>query len=153
MPIYVDLQPDPQFDESLVHYCKINFDRLAFALLSARKRIQSEVISVNGPWSPQLININVPYRADVIVWGSIGFWHIGPSPGLIGMGMTWNGFTLPSKWDMYFNEVQSGKTLACANIARNINKGTYQLGQSKLTGYEGSDGNSRLRLEIIYYEL
>jgi hypothetical protein len=151
MPIYVDLQPDPQFDESLVRYCVINFRRFRDALTISRKRIHQETYSQVGPW-PQSILVNVPFYCDVVIWGSLGFWATVPSV-LIGYAMTWDNANLPVPWDMYFNEGGSGKTLEAANVVRGVTKGQHGCSQRGLTGALGSDTNSRLRLEFTFYEI
>jgi len=150
MPIYVDLQPDPQFDESLVRYCVINFNRFAQALRFTNKRSYSDTFSLAGPW-PQIVNVVVPYRCDVVVWGSLGFW--GTVQGMLGYVMTWNNINLAIAWDFSFTEIGSGKTVEAVNIVRGVSKGTHQCSQRAITGGLGSDGNSRLRLEFIFYEL
>lgn len=150
MAISIDLQPSPQFDKSLVPYNVINFGRIRDALLSGRKRISSETISVVGPWSKAVV-FAVPYLCDIVLWTEISWYS--NAPGSSGMWFLWDGANLPIIPIMWFNEAYSHKPMACTNVIRGVARGTHTLTQLGATGGILSDSGDRLRISITYYEL
>jgi hypothetical protein len=152
MALYLDLQPAPQFDSSLVTYAVVNFQRIKSALLRANTRVTFQNFILFGPWGPPVNqSFTVPYKSDIYIWSEATAW-VG-SPGFHGIYIDFDGGPMFLSMDQYWNETGSHKAMSVVNIMRNIQPGSHYVTIRYGDGLMSSDGNDRCRLGITFYEV
>ena len=154
MSLYLDLQPAPQFDESLVTYCVVNFQRIKETLNRANTRVTFDNFILFGPW-PKSQSFNVPYRANLHIWSEGTFFLPSPpyAPSFIGLYIDFDGGPMYLSMDQFFNETNSHKACSVVNEMVNIPPGNHYVTVRPGQAAVASDTMDRCRLAITYYEV
>ena|SRR5215203_2161387 len=154
MSLYLDLQPAPQFDESLVTYCVVNFQRIKETLNRANTRVTFDNFILFGPW-PKSQSFNVPYKSNLHIWSEATAFLPAPpyGPGFGGIYIDFDGGPMYLSMDQYWNETNSHKAMSVVNEMVNIMPGTHYVTIRHNNSGLTSDVNDRCRLAITYYEV
>jgi hypothetical protein len=150
MPLYLDLIPSPQFDESLVTYCVVNFQRIKETLLRANLQVAFDNFILFGGW-PKSQAFNVPFKSDVWIWSEATAWVT--SAGFHGIYIDFDGGPMYLSMDQFWNEASSHKALSVVNVMRGVAAGSHYVTIRHGDGAVTSDAGDRCRLGITYYEV
>lgn len=150
MPLYLDLQPSPQFDSSLVTYCVVNFQRIKDLLRRANLRVSFEVFNIYGGW-PKSQSFNVPYKADVWIWSEATAYTT--AGGFHGIYIDFDGGPMFLSMDQYWNEAFTHKAISVTNVMRGISAGTHYVTIRHGDGVVASNEGDVCRLGLTYYEV
>lgn len=155
MPIYIDLQPAPQFDRSLVTYAVVNFNRIKDALTHTGGRIQTITFSIVGPWGGEPSNqiVTVPFRANVAIDAELSF--VPTIQAFLAARMTWDGGGVGPFFENYFHPEFVGRHMLMWSTAvmNNQTAGPHGLNIYYVTGGITSNVDSRFRGRITFMEV
>jgi hypothetical protein len=150
MAINLTLQAAPAFDRSIVPAFQVNFNRIRDALLHASMQTSFVNGLVNGGW-PQTVNVNVPYKCDILLWCEISFWDANLE--MVGVKFKWDGVDLSWYADQYNNIANVHLTDSVINEIRGVAAGSHTLQAIQGSGTVSSDGNDRWRWCAVFFEV
>lgn len=149
MAINLVLTGPPQTERSIVPAFQTNFNRIRDAFLHSAMQVSFVTGGASGPW-PATVNVNVPYKSDILLYSNISFFSNAAAQ--IAMNLKWNGAAI-ALFDQFFNEVSSHKTIGTVGEARGVAAGSYPLSVDAATGGMLSDANDRWRYAAVFFEV
>jgi hypothetical protein len=155
VPIYIDLQPAPQFDRSLVTYAVVNFNRVKDALARTGGRSSSINFSIVGPWggAPSNQIITCPFRCNVVIQASLSY--IPTIQAFLAAQMIWDGVGTGSLFENFFHAqfVNMHMMMWASTVINNQAAGAHGLNLVYITGGITSNSDSRFRGSITFTEV